>query len=200
MLAPKRRPQKLTGSAGLRLRAQIRIKFMLEVRRTSVTSCDPGRELSAQIKAGYKCPLPQESQETRALQHSLFPNSGQTRVPRAASFGLHLPEASLSLGPPGTKVARPCRLAPLPHPQPLTPDWSQQALAHIVTKVVSEREEAWKGGGYLDPSIGTLAETKLPGDDNGTPMAALRGGGRGSGEEKNAIEVDKLCVCEQLAS
>lgn len=83
MPAAKRRPQKLTGSAALRLRAQIRIKFTLKVRRTSVTSCDPGRETSAQIKAGYKCPLPQESRETRAPQQSLFPNSGQTRVPRA---------------------------------------------------------------------------------------------------------------------
>lgn len=58
-------------------------------------------------------------------------------------------------------------------------------MAHIVTKVVSEKGEAWKGGCYLDPSIGTLAETKLPGDDSGTPMAALRG--RGAEVERRKI-------------
>lgn len=66
------------------------------------------------------------------------------------SFGPPLPEASRGLGPPGTKVASPCPT------EPLTTGWSLQALAHVVTEIVSERGPAWKGGCSLDPSIDTF--------------------------------------------
>ena len=76
----------------------------LKVSRISVTSCDLGRQTSTQIEAAYQCPLPQESRETRAPQHSLFPNPGQTRVPRAASLPLAAPPTGLSrTGPAGNQ-------------------------------------------------------------------------------------------------
>lgn len=93
----------------------------LKVRGVSVTSRDLGRQTSTQIEAGYECALPQEPRGTRAPQHSLFPNPGQTRVPRAASLPLAAPPTGLSrTGPAGNQGH--VSSHPPPHPSNPAPE------------------------------------------------------------------------------